>query len=1092
MTAKRVALAAIGIGVFVLMSQWGQVTEWASRAQVDSWVLLPDEVTNWPAFAQGIVAAGRSGRPSPGRRIWQVLTPDARTALARLAEAPKDEQVARDLAQRATGALNEVLEMRGLYRPRDFQEVSLPDEVRRLVAADPRELADVIVRKRNRLLLEAAYPDQIAPTRAVRTRRVVYWTSSGSPQVDLAQARDFMQQYKDTWVLPNFRETGGLEDIVFVSFLSGNPPDYIKVKLPMMREFVIAGMIRPMDDLIRRQLDRDPKFLANRVDGEEAMIYFQANPNDRFIREMEKYPQEAARLLSMHGKFVGFRSTRGFQTLTYNKRIFREAARLFPHAGLVDEQGEPVPPTTWAEFYEKARIIREYGRRTGSGTYGLVIQGQRAHDIMRGIKPLAATAGSRGFNHKGKTWVPGEPTLAAGFYEYEHPGFLAAFKLILKLKAADCILPGTESRHYEDVRTELAMGNAGMLIDGWHAALIGAERVPWAAKQLGSAPIPVPWIEPGEDDPPQARARFRQDRRKLREILGPLADRIVLGRAYRGGEDSTDCITSLAESPWRVWQWMMRGSDPAVEKKNMQRGALPGTFAAAEKITDPNWAPYPYQRQAWRILMEDSWTWPDAPVHSPVQVDSNEEVFYKLYFKGDLGDIDGVVAQAQREVSAFSAACNRDLARRIQTGEAEPRLWTFPDWDPRYPERFYNRQRKATGDPELERQLSSARERLQRLRPGALDRVTYEFKPSESSWQVLWVPAMLLGVVGLFLAWRVVCGGRRGRTGVGDTLRLVRAQRHAYVFVLPAMLALFAFVIYPSFYQIYLAFHSGSGIGPLRPVGTGNFQRMTADANFWGKALPNTGIYMVTVTSARIVIAMFLANLLALPLRANRVYRVLFFVPLVTSLAVVSVVFLGLLAGPKSGMNQLLESIGLEKLPYWMGLVDGPKQKLDWLGDPKTDLACVMAVGIWHGLPYTIILLLAGLQSISPDLYEAAKVDGAGAWKRFWHVTIPELTPILIVIIFNSLVGAARAFGVVYVLTEGGKDHSSELVATYIFKQGFTRPENQSPDVGYASALGIAYAVILAVLTFANVWIIAQRWRRRMRTEAAAGRSANA
>jgi len=115
-------------------------------------------------------------------------------------------------------------------------------------------------------------------------------------------------------------------------------------------------------------------------------------------------------------------------------------------------------------------------------------------------------------------------------------------------------------------------------------------------------------------------------------------------------------------------------------------------------------------------------------------------------------------------------------------------------------------------------------------------------------------------------------------------------------------------------------------------------------------------------------------------------------------------------------------------------------------------------------------------------------VDGAGAIKRFWHVTIPEILPILIVIAFTAFVGAARAFSVVFVLTEGGADHSSELVATYIFKWGFMKPEGREANLGYASALGVVYSLMLALLTIANVVIIARRWKRRLATEQAAGK----
>jgi ABC-type sugar transport system permease subunit len=300
------------------------------------------------------------------------------------------------------------------------------------------------------------------------------------------------------------------------------------------------------------------------------------------------------------------------------------------------------------------------------------------------------------------------------------------------------------------------------------------------------------------------------------------------------------------------------------------------------------------------------------------------------------------------------------------------------------------------------------------------------------------------------------------------------------VFVLPGLLAILAFALYPSLYQVRLALHRGDGLGPMTWVGAENFLRILRpgtpgfDSVFWSRVLPNTFAYMLVVTAGQLALGLLLASLLNLPLRANRVYRVLFFIPLVTSLATVSVILIGLLKGEQSGLNEFLRWIGLGDLPYRLGLVDRPGAAHDWLG-PRTDLGTLMAVAIWHGLPYTIILMLAGLQSISPELYEAAKVDGAGAWGRFAHITLPEMAPLLAVIAFTSLVGAARAFSLVFVMTEGGVAHSSELVATYLFKWGFMRPDGREADLGYASALGIVYAAMLAVLTFANVAMIARR-----------------
>jgi ABC-type sugar transport system permease subunit len=114
-------------------------------------------------------------------------------------------------------------------------------------------------------------------------------------------------------------------------------------------------------------------------------------------------------------------------------------------------------------------------------------------------------------------------------------------------------------------------------------------------------------------------------------------------------------------------------------------------------------------------------------------------------------------------------------------------------------------------------------------------------------------------------------------------------------------------------------------------------------------------------------------------------------------------------------------------------------------------------------------------------------VEGASSAHRFRHVTLPEILPILLILAFQAFIGAAKAFSVVFVLTEGGINHSSELVSTYIFKWGFMKPEGREANLGYASALGIVYSVLLAALTLTNVIIIARRWKRRLEMEAQAG-----
>lgn len=964
----------------------------------------------------------------------------------------------------------------------------------------------------------------------VRPRKVVYWTSSGSPEVELNIANNFMQEHEDIFVQPNFRETGGLQDILYISFLSGNPPDYMDAQLHELRQYALFGGVRPFDDLLAAE---GPGYFDEFLDGRGRVYRFETNPDDRFFaRDAEGnflHPKEAARLLNLSGKAVGLRNISMPDTLTYNKRVFREAAAMFPEAGLVDENGEPVPPRTWWEFYETARVISEYGRRAAEErgeaqplAYGLVIQGERTNDLMRGIRPLARCAGSMAFEFTGDAQrihqhfdleTPQGRAAAAryenqpiAYFDYEHPAYLASFALLLQMRREQLILPGMESRHYEDVRTALATGQAGMLLDGWHAALIGVERVPWAADDIGSAPVPIPYPAYDEDDAQAAEAVARQ-----KAAIESLLQLDVLGievppgnKLPRGTGDAVSFLTSLARDADAAWTWIHYGvKDPEVVQRNTRRGSTPMVRVALENLGDREWFPYAYQPQVYELIQNETAMWPSPAQHGPVPVPSEQEIFFRLFHRQDDRPLAEVLQEARADLARFSDAANQDLARRIADGVTRPDSWTFPEFTPQRAPGYFEQQQNQADNPEISAQLRALREDFLHFAAAhprhqdLLDPDTQDLRadlwmyaPAGNALMVLWVPGLMLITICLWFVVNALRNRKRRREWWQQTCTEAKTHCHGYLFVLPAMILLFFFAIYPSLYQFYIAMHRGDGLGAMQPVGLDNFARVLNprhprfDAVFWSTVIPNTLTFMLVVTTAQVVFGLMIASLLNLPLRSNSIYRVLFFIPLVTSLAVVSVIFIGLLKGEDSGVNQFLISMGWENLPYRLGLVGEPGQMINWLGE-TTGLWAVMFVAAWHGMPYNIILLLAGLQSISPQLYEAARVDGASAWQRFRHVTIPELLPILIIITFQAFIGAAKAFSVVFVLTEGGINHSSELVSTYIFRWGFMRPAGREADLGYASALGIVYSVLLAGLTLANVIIIARRWKKRLDVESA-------
>jgi ABC-type sugar transport system permease subunit/ABC-type glycerol-3-phosphate transport system substrate-binding protein len=949
----------------------------------------------------------------------------------------------------------------------------------------------------------------------VRTKKVVYWTNSGSPEVDLKRASQFEGRYPDIRVEPNFRESGGLRDVLYMSLLSGNPPDYMDCKLNELRDYILIGAVMPLDDLIakaggeEKYLEQfDPSARVGRV------YRFNVNPDDIFLRKSAdggfEHPREAARLLAMDGKVAGFRpgiSTPA--TLTYNKRLFREAAKEFPNAGLLDANGEPAPPASWLELYQKAMVLREYGRRAGARLglnepicHGIVVQGQRQRDIMRGIRPLAYRAGTMSFAFQGDTEKVQrfftDPAVKArhagkpiGYFDYHNPASLAAFALLLKMKQDGLVLPGTESREYEVVRMAVASGKAAMVIDGPQAAWIGAERVPWAAQDIGSAPVPVPY---GDASSGWTAERIEREKEQIHQLLGLDKVGILLPPGNPMPQTADDWITfftSPCRSPDAAWLWN-HFTDEDIIKSECRRGMVRSDIAAMKHRGDSEWFPYPYQEQIYRVLERNCALWPEMPRHGPVDPAIEDEVYYKYFFQTELRDLPTVLSKAREEIALYSEASNRDLAHRIEQGLDRPEQWTFPDWSAKNSVEFFHRQQRLSRDSRVRAQIQQVRKELVAFAArqgglGLLDRTgtdvspdIWRFRPADSPAQILYIPALMIAVAGAWLLSRMLRNRRAGRPLTAGVEAAKRGW-HGYLFVLPGILTIFAFTIYPSLYQFYLAVHSGDGLGPMQYVGAAHFDRIlnftsgNFDSVFWTKVVPNTLIYMVVVTSGQIAIALLLASLLNMPLAGNRYFRILFFIPLVTSLAIVSVIMIGLLKGSDSGLNEFLGMVGLK--------FAGPDgNAVDWLGD-SFGLSTVMGVGIWHGLPYNIILLLAGLQSIEPQLYEAARVDGAGAWKRFLHVTVPEMMPILIIIAFGAFLGAARAFSLVFVLTEGGINHSSELVATYIFKKGFMKPEGQVPDLGYAAALGIVYSLMLAGLTIANVMIVARRWKRRLEAE---------
>jgi multiple sugar transport system permease protein len=297
----------------------------------------------------------------------------------------------------------------------------------------------------------------------------------------------------------------------------------------------------------------------------------------------------------------------------------------------------------------------------------------------------------------------------------------------------------------------------------------------------------------------------------------------------------------------------------------------------------------------------------------------------------------------------------------------------------------------------------------------------------------------------LMAAWAVLAaiGLSLARTAAAP-LRLAEAAR-AWTFLAPSFAHLLVFSIGPILFSLWLSFHEWNLLAADRPfTGLANYRELAADADFW-RAVRNTAVYVLFVP-----VGMVLA--LALALLANRripgvnLLRTAFFLPYVTSFVAISLIWKWMFQPDVGLLNNVLGRVGL------------PGQT--WLGSPATALPSLMLMSLWMYAGYMMVIFLAGLQSIPATLYESARIDGAGPWGRFRHITLPMLRPTLLFILVTMVIFMFQVFTAVYVMTEGGPLHATDVVVYHIYRNAW-----EYLRMGYASAMAWALFAIVFVIT---------------------------
>ncbi|MBN9449238.1 MAG: sugar ABC transporter permease [Bosea sp.] len=276
-----------------------------------------------------------------------------------------------------------------------------------------------------------------------------------------------------------------------------------------------------------------------------------------------------------------------------------------------------------------------------------------------------------------------------------------------------------------------------------------------------------------------------------------------------------------------------------------------------------------------------------------------------------------------------------------------------------------------------------------------------------------------------------------------------REELLAFSFLWPALLILVALLLYPLGDVIRLSFYD-SNLQREVWVGLGNYVALFNDPLFW-KAFIQTVVFTFFSVVLHLVIGLALALLLNMHLDATfrSLARGLLIVPWLLAPTVAGMIWV-LMLQPFGVFNGFLVSLGL---------LD-PNGTISWLGDPSTALGSVTAMNVWRAFPFFMVMLLAGLQAIPRQLYEAAEIDGATLWEQFWHITLPQLRGVMATIVLLDSIWTFRAFDPVYVMTGGGPAHSSEVLATAIYFDGF-----QKLKFGYASAQAVVMFVVLFIVS---------------------------
>jgi multiple sugar transport system permease protein len=284
-----------------------------------------------------------------------------------------------------------------------------------------------------------------------------------------------------------------------------------------------------------------------------------------------------------------------------------------------------------------------------------------------------------------------------------------------------------------------------------------------------------------------------------------------------------------------------------------------------------------------------------------------------------------------------------------------------------------------------------------------------------------------------------------------------KRERAAWGFVAPALIAIAIFFVIPVISALFLSLtdfdiYALADLKNLRFVGLQNYERLLTNPLFWG-AMRNTVWFSVLGVPLAIGASLFAAVILnARTVKWRPIWRVVFFAPYVTTLVATAVLWNYMLHTKYGVINWILTSVGLPAV--------------DWLGSPATSVPAILMFVVWKIFGYNMLIFLAVLQTVPDDLYEAARIDGANAWKQFRHVTLPAIAPTLLLVSIISIAGFFQLFAEPYVMTQGGPAQSTVTVLYFMYEEGF-----KWWNLGSASAVAFILFLCIFAVTMVQLWV---------------------